>query len=268
MSGAPIHAPAICRVLPLSLLPRLVRMLGIGQTNLQDDLIAASRFHRLLRRGREFGTALPPEEAMRADAPDPYAGLHFICLNANIARQFEFIQNAWLQSPKFAGLGDEADPRHRQPPAGSGRRGRNLRHRQFQPATAERRAPANLRPAAVRHGRRRRLLLFAGRARAALFRRRNLGINPQLRYVVGSIKVLTQLWTAPRRTRLCIQRKANQDNNNDGVQEPPLNRGELSAARLSASLEPQLWMGRGHCPRLTDIANCATLLVASGRSAG
>jgi len=95
---------------PMGLLPRLVRMLGIGQTNLQDDLIAASRFHRLLRRGREFGKALPPEAAVRADAPDPSAGLHFICLNGNIARQFEFIQNAWLQSPKFAGLGDEADP--------------------------------------------------------------------------------------------------------------------------------------------------------------
>ena len=109
--------------LPLGTLARLVHILGIGQTNLQDDLVAASRFHRLLRRGREFGRALAPEEAMRADAPDPSAGLHFICLNANIARQFEFIQNAWLQSPKFAGLGDEADPltANRQPvPGGEG----------------------------------------------------------------------------------------------------------------------------------------------------
>lgn len=109
--------------LPLGTIARLVRMLGIGQTNLQDDLIAASRFHRLLRRGREFGKALPPVAAMRADAPDPSAGLHFICLNANIERQFEFIQNAWLQSPKFAGLGDEADPltANRQPvPGGEG----------------------------------------------------------------------------------------------------------------------------------------------------
>jgi deferrochelatase/peroxidase EfeB len=108
---------------PLGTLTRLVRMIGIGKTNLQDDLIAASRFHRLLRRGREFGKALAPEEAMRADAPDPSAGLHFICLNASIARQFEFIQNAWLQSPKFAGLGDEADPltANRQPvPGGDG----------------------------------------------------------------------------------------------------------------------------------------------------
>jgi deferrochelatase/peroxidase EfeB len=108
---------------PLSLLPRLIRLLGIGQTNLQDDLIAASRFHRLLRRGREFGKTVAPEQAMRADAPAPSAGLHFICLNGNIARQFEFIQNAWLQSPKFAGLGDEADPliANRQPvPGGEG----------------------------------------------------------------------------------------------------------------------------------------------------
>ena len=37
-------------------------------------------------------------------------GLHFICLNANIARQFEFVQHTWLNNPKFAGLYDDADP--------------------------------------------------------------------------------------------------------------------------------------------------------------
>jgi hypothetical protein len=31
-------------------------------------------------------------------------------LNANIERQFEFIQHAWITSPNFAGLHDEADP--------------------------------------------------------------------------------------------------------------------------------------------------------------
>ncbi len=95
---------------PLGTLATLVKMLGIFQPDLRDDLIAASRFHRLLRRGREFGVQLSPEAAVRPDAPDPQAGLHFICLNANIARQFEFIQNAWLSSGKFAGLGDESDP--------------------------------------------------------------------------------------------------------------------------------------------------------------
>ena len=36
-------------------------------------------------------------------------GLRFICLNANISRQFEFIQASWLANPKFEGL-DEGDP--------------------------------------------------------------------------------------------------------------------------------------------------------------
>ena len=36
-------------------------------------------------------------------------GLRFICLNANISRQFEFIQTAWIENPKFDGL-DERDP--------------------------------------------------------------------------------------------------------------------------------------------------------------
>ena len=92
------------------LISRLTRMLGVFHANLQEDLIAASRFHRLLRRGREFGTLLSPEQAMEPDAPDPACGLHFICLNANISRQFEFVQNAWLMSAKFAGLGGESDP--------------------------------------------------------------------------------------------------------------------------------------------------------------
>jgi deferrochelatase/peroxidase EfeB len=92
------------------LIARLTRMLGLFHPNLQEDLIAASRFHRIIRRGREFGAMLPPDQAMNPDAPDPASGLHFICLNANITRQFEFVQNAWLMSAKFAGLGDESDP--------------------------------------------------------------------------------------------------------------------------------------------------------------
>jgi deferrochelatase/peroxidase EfeB len=47
---------------------------------------------------------------MQPDCPDPQSGLNFICLNANINRQFEFVQNAWLASTKFNGLADESDP--------------------------------------------------------------------------------------------------------------------------------------------------------------
>jgi deferrochelatase/peroxidase EfeB len=93
-----------------SLIAQLIRMLGFGHQDLSEDVIAASRFHRIIRRGREYGEKLSPEAALQPDAPDPRSGLHFICLAANIARQFEFIQNAWLMSAKFGGMSGEADP--------------------------------------------------------------------------------------------------------------------------------------------------------------
>ena len=37
-------------------------------------------------------------------------GLNFICLNANIQRQFEFVNHTWLNNPKFGRLYDDADP--------------------------------------------------------------------------------------------------------------------------------------------------------------
>jgi Dyp-type peroxidase family len=74
------------------------------------DAVASARFHRILRRGRPYGVTLTPEEAMRPDQPQVEAGLHFLCLNANLARQFEFVQGAWLMSPTFGGLSREGDP--------------------------------------------------------------------------------------------------------------------------------------------------------------
>jgi Dyp-type peroxidase family len=74
---------------------------------------AINRRHRILRRGREYGTQLTPEEALSgggANAHEEDRGLQFICLNGNIARQFEFVNDTWLNEPKFAGLYDDADP--------------------------------------------------------------------------------------------------------------------------------------------------------------
>jgi deferrochelatase/peroxidase EfeB len=76
----------------------------------EDDAVASARFHRILRRGREYGTKLSPKEALDPATRDPEAGLHFLCLNANIARQFEFVQGAWIASAKFAALTGEQDP--------------------------------------------------------------------------------------------------------------------------------------------------------------
>ena len=90
---------------------RLKRTLGFGRRGVRDDLVASTRFHRLLRRGREYGRGLSPEESIRAGGPDgEERGLYFICLSASIARQFEFVQNAWVAGSKFDGLTEESDP--------------------------------------------------------------------------------------------------------------------------------------------------------------
>lgn len=74
-----------------------------------DGSIALNRRHRILRRGRAYGPYLPAEQAL-AGADGVERGLHFICLAANIARQFEFIQHTWANNPKFAALYDDVDP--------------------------------------------------------------------------------------------------------------------------------------------------------------
>ena len=69
------------------------------------SLVIANR-HRLIRRGRHY-------EDHRADAVEGNGvehGLCFLALNADIQRQFEFIQQTWINSPKFRGLYDNKDP--------------------------------------------------------------------------------------------------------------------------------------------------------------
>jgi deferrochelatase/peroxidase EfeB len=96
---------------PASLLKRIITMLGFGPKGFRDDLMSPVRFHRILRRGREYGPGLLPEDALTPAPPnEPARGLHFICLNANISRQFEFLQNAWIVNAKFSGMTGESDP--------------------------------------------------------------------------------------------------------------------------------------------------------------
>ncbi len=88
----------------------LKRTLGFDAPALQQDLVAATRFHRLLRRGREYGAPIPIAQALVNPSSGANPGLHFICLGANIARQFEFVQGAWIMSTQFNGLPHESDP--------------------------------------------------------------------------------------------------------------------------------------------------------------
>ena len=63
--------------------------------------------HRLLRQGLPYGSRLPPDAA----ADDGAArGAIMLLVNADIARQFEFVQKVWINDGDFAGLGNDKDP--------------------------------------------------------------------------------------------------------------------------------------------------------------
>jgi deferrochelatase/peroxidase EfeB len=62
--------------------------------------------HRLLRRGRSYG----PRIANPLVDDKAERGLHFICLCADIERQFEFVQQTWINNPVFGQLVGEVDP--------------------------------------------------------------------------------------------------------------------------------------------------------------
>ena len=103
----------------------------IRRTNPRDDLkpysaaqsLSMSEAHRLLRRARVFGPTVfdpallknPASLAARASVlsrarDGSPRGIHFFCVNANIRRQFEFVQQTWCNNPRFGGLHDNKDP--------------------------------------------------------------------------------------------------------------------------------------------------------------
>jgi deferrochelatase/peroxidase EfeB len=61
--------------------------------------LAITNRHRILRVGRVYKPKLGQRE-----------GLLFMCLNGDIERQFEFIQQTWTLNRSFHGLQDERDP--------------------------------------------------------------------------------------------------------------------------------------------------------------
>jgi Dyp-type peroxidase family len=81
----------------------------------QETSLEVVRRHRLIRRGRPYGLPLAPSLEPR-DLIDKIAdnsknrGLFFLCLNANITRQFEFVQHNWINNPEFVPSCAEQDP--------------------------------------------------------------------------------------------------------------------------------------------------------------
>ncbi|MCW3124252.1 MAG: peroxidase [Flavipsychrobacter sp.] len=93
----------------------------VRRTNPRDSIdtdkktsIKIANKHRIVRRGRSYGSpveeSMDPMDIIKSDNKEGTRGLHFICFNTNLTLQFEFIQNFWVNNPKFGGLYDERDP--------------------------------------------------------------------------------------------------------------------------------------------------------------
>jgi deferrochelatase/peroxidase EfeB len=63
------------------------------------DTLSITNRHRILRVARQY-----------AASGNQKPGLLFMCLNGDIERQFEFVQQTWAMSSNFHGLDGEADP--------------------------------------------------------------------------------------------------------------------------------------------------------------
>jgi Dyp-type peroxidase family len=79
----------------------------------------AVRRHRLLRRGVEYGPHLQ-DGTLQDDGVD--RGLINLFINADIERQFEFVQKEWMKGGEFIGL----DPNEQDPVNGTGGEGSQM----------------------------------------------------------------------------------------------------------------------------------------------
>lgn len=82
----------------------------VRRSNPRDSLgedhetqIQIGKRHRIIRVGRSY-----EKQDKKGDAVEK--GLLFMCLNADIERQYEFIQQTWVSSSSFQGLVAERDP--------------------------------------------------------------------------------------------------------------------------------------------------------------
>jgi len=74
----------------------------IRKSNPRDDVPGGQAdilTHRIIRAGIPFGPELMPGETKTAHS----RGLMFVCYQASIPRQFEFIQSHWADNPDFVG---------------------------------------------------------------------------------------------------------------------------------------------------------------------
>lgn len=71
-----------------------------------DTALRLSKMHRIIRRGRMYGERFDPATGNG----ESKRGILFLCLNADIAGQFEMIQHSWLNNRHFGDLYVGGDP--------------------------------------------------------------------------------------------------------------------------------------------------------------
>jgi Dyp-type peroxidase family len=88
----------------------------VRRTNPRDNFeetgpaesLRLTRRHRIMRRVRSYGEAFTGSATHHT--PKGEVGILFGCFNADISRQFEFIQYTWANYPKFKQLYSDPDP--------------------------------------------------------------------------------------------------------------------------------------------------------------
>ena len=78
----------------------------IRRMNPRDTTVGNLQRRKIIRRGATYGPALP--EGALEDGVDRGIAAFVIC--ASLIRQFEFVQNVWVNDPNFHELGNEHDP--------------------------------------------------------------------------------------------------------------------------------------------------------------
>ncbi|EON76632.1 Peroxidase [Lunatimonas lonarensis] len=85
----------------------------VTETSKKDSTEMVAK-HLMLRKGRPYGNPVSKgmvlNEILAAEDDGEDRGLHFICMVTDIRRQFEFVQNNWVNFHKFGGSEEDADP--------------------------------------------------------------------------------------------------------------------------------------------------------------
>ena len=88
---------------------------SLAMNTAAESMRSANR-HRIIRRATFYGQRVVPDDFYASVAPAGLAGdeepggLHFFAISADIARQFEFVQQSWCNQGAFNGLVNNKDP--------------------------------------------------------------------------------------------------------------------------------------------------------------